>query len=83
MGCSLYNLNNKGEKMSEDGVSSGDTVKVNYTGSFENGEVFDSSIEEIVPLSYTIPCWKRTAGFSLETPDQMKSNLQNIRGFLH
>ncbi len=46
MGCSLYNLNNKGEKMSEDGVSNGDTVKVNYTGSFENGEVFDSSIEE-------------------------------------
>ncbi len=32
--------------MSEDGISNGDTVKVNYTGSFENGEVFDSSIEE-------------------------------------
>ncbi len=34
--------------MSEDTVESGDTVKVNYTGKFENGEIFDSSIEESV-----------------------------------
>jgi FKBP-type peptidyl-prolyl cis-trans isomerase 2 len=32
--------------MSKEIIESGDTVKVNYTGKFENGEIFDSSIEE-------------------------------------
>ncbi len=39
--------------MSDDVISNGDTVKVNYTGSFENGEIFDSSIEEKVKGSKT------------------------------
>ena len=37
--------------MSKEVVESGDTVKVNYTGKYENGEIFDSSIEEMVKNS--------------------------------
>jgi FKBP-type peptidyl-prolyl cis-trans isomerase 2 len=32
--------------MAEEVIDKGDTVKVNYTGLFENGEIFDSSLEE-------------------------------------
>ena len=32
-------------------VEKGDTVKVNYTGSYENGEIFDSSIKEKAKVS--------------------------------
>jgi FKBP-type peptidyl-prolyl cis-trans isomerase 2 len=32
--------------MAKEVAEKGDTIKVNYTGSYENGEVFDSSIKE-------------------------------------
>lgn len=32
--------------MTDDVISDGDSVTVNYTGNYENGEIFDSSIEE-------------------------------------
>jgi FKBP-type peptidyl-prolyl cis-trans isomerase FkpA len=38
-----------------------DVVRVHYHGTFENGEVFDSSVERgrpaSFPLSRVIPCW--------------------------
>jgi len=35
------------------GVKNGDTVKVHYVGKYENGEVFDSSLEK-EPLEFTV-----------------------------
>ncbi|MBU2559828.1 FKBP-type peptidyl-prolyl cis-trans isomerase, partial [archaeon] len=32
--------------MTDEIVTEGDNVKVNYTGSFKDGEIFDSSLEE-------------------------------------
>ncbi len=32
--------------MTDDVIGEGDSVTVNYTGNYENGEIFDSSIEE-------------------------------------
>lgn len=41
--------------------AAGDTVRVHYEGTFEDGRVFDSSIERgqpaTFPLGRVIPCW--------------------------
>ncbi|MCI0387923.1 MAG: peptidylprolyl isomerase [Acidobacteria bacterium] len=43
-------------------VKSGDTVKVHYTGKFDNGEIFDSS-EEGDPLALTVGAGQVIPGF--------------------
>jgi len=40
-----------GKKMA---VANGNKVKVEYTGSFEDGEVFDSSEKHGQPLEFTV-----------------------------
>ena len=44
------------------GVKHGDTVKVHYTGTFDNGEVFDSSVDG-EPLQFTMGEQDLIAGF--------------------
>ena len=45
-------------------IKSGDTIKVNYTGKFGNGEVFDSS-EGREPIKFTVGEGKLLDGFEL------------------
>lgn len=66
------NLNsNNWKKMEKTVVSNGDTIKVDYIGKFEDGKVFDTSIEEEAkkagkynparpykPLEFTVGMWK-------------------------
>ncbi|MDJ0787418.1 MAG: FKBP-type peptidyl-prolyl cis-trans isomerase [Myxococcota bacterium] len=46
---------------SDERPNAGDVVKVHYHGTFEDGSVFDSSVERgqpaAFPLSRVIPCW--------------------------
>ena len=44
-------------------VKKGDTVSVNYTGKFDNGEIFDSSDKSGVPLSFTVGSGQVIKGF--------------------
>ncbi|MCP4715084.1 MAG: peptidylprolyl isomerase [Deltaproteobacteria bacterium] len=45
-----------------DAIKSGDTISVNYTGKFENGEVFDTS-ENRDPLKFTVGEGQLIKGF--------------------
>jgi len=44
-------------------IENGNTVKVHYTGTFENGEVFDSSVKRNEPISFTIGTKQVIPGF--------------------
>jgi FKBP-type peptidyl-prolyl cis-trans isomerase 2 len=44
-------------------IENGNTVKVHYTGTFENGEVFDSSVERNEPISFTVGTKQVIPGF--------------------
>lgn len=44
-------------------VKMGDTVLVHYTGTFEDGQVFDSSVERGEPLQFTLGEQQVIAGF--------------------
>lgn len=46
----------------EDKVKTGDTVKVHYTGKLEDGEVFDTSVED-EPLEFTVGSGMLIPGF--------------------
>lgn len=45
-----------------DVIKSGDTISVNYTGKFENGDVFDTS-EDRDPLVFTVGTGQLISGF--------------------
>lgn len=47
----------------DDTVESGDTVKVHYTGTLENGEKFDSSLDRGDPLGFTVGAGEMIPGF--------------------
>lgn len=44
-------------------IENGKTVKVHYTGTFESGEVFDSSVERNEPISFTVGSKQVIPGF--------------------
>lgn len=44
-------------------IENGNTVKVHYTGTFESGEVFDSSVERNEPISFTVGSKQVIPGF--------------------
>lgn len=44
-------------------VKNNDTVKVHYTGKFEDGQVFDSSVERGEPLEFTLGKGQLIPGF--------------------
>jgi FKBP-type peptidyl-prolyl cis-trans isomerase 2 len=44
-------------------VESGNTVKVHYTGTFEDGQVFDSSLERNGPIAFTVGSNQVIPGF--------------------
>ena len=46
-----------------DGVKNGDTVRVNYTGRLDSGEVFDSSEVGGEPLEFTVGAEQVIPGF--------------------
>ncbi len=56
----LININVKGVIMTE--VKSGDTIRVHYTGTLEDGAVFDSSKEKD-PLEFTVGGGNLIPGF--------------------
>jgi len=52
----------QGDKIMTNVIKSGDTIQVNYTGKFENGEIFDSS-EGREPLKFTTGTGQLIKGF--------------------
>jgi peptidylprolyl isomerase len=66
-------------------IKAGDTISVNYTGRFENGEVFDSS-EGREPLKFTVGAGQLIAGFDkavvgLKTGDKTTVTLAPEEGY--
>lgn len=66
-------------------IKNGDTVKVHYTGTLENGEVFDSS-EGRDPLQFTLGAGQLIPGFEkavmgLEVGDSTKAEIPSAEAY--
>ena len=62
-------------------IENGDTVKVNYTGKFEDGSVFDSSmVEGRQPLTVTLGQGQLIPGFEKGLVDRWPALKRIIRG---
>ncbi len=53
---------------SGDEIKSGDNIEMHYTGTFENGEVFDSSVERNQPFPVTIGVGQVIPGWDQGVP---------------
>jgi FKBP-type peptidyl-prolyl cis-trans isomerase len=62
-------------------IENGDTVKVNYTGKFEDGSVFDTSmVEGRQPLTVTLGQGQLIPGFEKGLVDRWPALKRIIRG---
>lgn len=60
-------------------VKKGDNVKVEYTGTFENGEVFDSSEKHGKPLEFEVGAGKMIRGFDEAVLGMEKDQEKDIK----
>ena len=58
-------------------VKNGDTVKVHYKGTFDNGEMFDTS-EGSDPLAFTVGAGQVIPGFDMALPGMQVGETKNI-----
>ena len=58
-------------------VKDGNTVRVHYTGTFSDGEVFDSSRER-EPLEFTIGDGSLIPGFEDDCSDTMRATVSRL-----
>lgn len=56
----------------------GDTVKIEYTGTFDDGSVFDSSEKHGKPLEFTLGSGQVIKGFENAVRDMKKGEEKNI-----
>ena len=61
----------------EDEIKHGDTISVNYTGTLESGEVFDSS-EGNPPLKFTVGAGQLIKGFDDTVVGMKKGDKKNV-----
>jgi FKBP-type peptidyl-prolyl cis-trans isomerase 2 len=59
-------------------VEKGDKVSVHYTGTFESGEVFDSSLKRNEPLAFEVGSGQMISGFDQAVLGMSEGETKNI-----
>lgn len=59
-------------------VESGKTVKVHYTGTFEDGQVFDSSVNRNEPITFTVGSNQVIPGFENAVVDMTIGEIKKV-----